>query len=308
MPNDVAILIVTYNSEQQITACLQSALDQRRNVTQQIVVVDNNSTDGTVALIREKFPMVKLLTPGQNLGFAKGVNLAARNADAEFLLLLNPDTEVLDHAVDVVVEFARAHPHYGLYGGKTLKPNGSLEPSSCWGLPSLWSLFLYAFALTTIAPRNRWLDPESLGSWPRDTVREVGIITGCFLLVGRTAWEKLAGLDERYFMYGEDADFSMRARRAGYRPVICPTAQVMHEVGQSSSTPLRKALLLYKGKACYIRTHWTGLKRSLGLGLLLIGVGVRTTAGVLLRKRDQPWKGLWQQRAEWIKGYPKGSH
>lgn len=303
MSADVAILIVTYNSEEQIAECLRSVFAQRRAVTQQVVVVDNNSTDGTVALIREQFPEVKLVTPGQNLGFAKGVNLAARNADAEYLLLLNPDTVVLDHAVDVVVEFARAHPHYGLYGGRTLRPDGRLEPSSCWGLPSLWSMALFAFGITTLAPRNRWLDPESLGGWQRDTVREVGVITGCFLLAGREIWQKLGGLDERYFMYGEDTDFSLRAWRLGYRPVICPDARVVHEVGQSSSTPLHKARLLYRGKASYVRRRWTGLPQALGLLLLQLGVGLRALASALLRGRNQTWRDLWRERKVWLAGY-----
>jgi len=308
MPKDVAILIVTYNSEQQITACLQSAIDEKGGLSQEIIVVDNNSTDGTVALIRDNFPTVQLIIPGQNLGFAKGVNLAARNADAEYLLLLNPDTVVLRNAVDKVVQFARQNPHYGLYGGKTLKIDGGLEPSSCWGSPSLWSLFLYSVGLTTVAPRNRWLDPESLGNWPRNTVREVGVITGCFLLVSKDAWSKLAGLDERYFMYGEDADFAMRARVAGYRPVIFPDAEVIHEVGKSSSTPLHKAMLLYKGKACYVRTHWTGMGRALGLGLLLLGVGIRALAGLMMPHREQTWRALWKKRTEWIAGYPISNH
>jgi len=304
MPFDVAILIVTYNSEQQITECLQSVLDQKGGLNQQIIVVDNNSQDGTVALVQSNFPSVEVVTPGQNLGFAKGVNLAARHADAEYVLLLNPDTVVLNNAIERVVHFARSNPRYALYGGRTLKPDRSLEPSSCWGSPTLYSVSLYAFGLTTLAPHNRWLDPESLGSWPRNTIREVGIITGCFLLVQRDAWQKLAGLDERYFMYGEDADFSMRARAAGYRPVIFPEAEVVHEVGKSSSTPLHKALLLYKGKACYIRTHWTGIKRALGLGFLILGVGMRAAAGTVVSRRNKAWIGLWKQRAEWIPGYP----
>ncbi len=304
MSHDVAILIVTYNSEQQIEACLQSAIDQKGRLDQQIVVVDNSSQDGTVALIKERFPTVQLVTPGQNLGFAKGVNLAARHADAEFVLLLNPDTVVLDGAVEKAVAFARANPRYALYGGRTLKPDGSLEPSSCWGSPSLWSIFLYASGLTTLAPRNRLLDPESLGGWARDSIREVGIITGCFLLVRTDAWQKLKGLDERYFMYGEDADFAMRARAAGYHPVIYPDARVIHEVGKSSSTPLHKAMLLYKGKACYMRTHWKGLKCAFGLAFLLMGVGMRAAGGVVLRSANQTWIGLWRKRSEWIKGYP----
>ena len=305
---DVAILIVTYNSEEQIEECLRSVFAERQRVRQQVIVLDNNSTDGTVALIQARFPEVKLLTPGQNLGFARGVNEAARHADADYLLLLNPDTVVVDHAIDVVVDFARKSPAYGLYGGRTLKPDGSLEPSSCWGLPSLWSTAMFACGLSTVARRNRVLDPESLGGWGRDTVREVGVITGCFLLVRRSVWQQLDGFDERFFMYGEDVDLATRARKAGYRPVICPQAQLVHEVGQSSATPLHKALLLYRGKATYIRTHWRGLRQRLGLGLLQAGVALRAAPTFL--KGSQPdttntamWAGLWKRRPEWIHGY-----
>src|SRR6478735_4359067 len=162
MKADVAIVIVTYNSEAQIRECLNSVFCQRRNISQQVIVVDNQSRDGSVELIRNEFPEVQLILPGENLGFARGVNLGARHADADFVLLLNPDTVILDHAIDVVVEFARAHSAYGLYGGRTFKPDGSLEPSSCWGAPTLWSMALFAFGITTLAPKNRWLDPESL--------------------------------------------------------------------------------------------------------------------------------------------------
>lgn len=303
MQTDVAILIVTYNSEEQIGECLRSVMQQRRSVRQEIIVVDNASSDGTVDLIRREFPEVKLVTPGKNLGFAAGVNLAARHASSDYVLLLNPDTVVLDHAIDVIVEFARQHPQHALYGGRTLKPDGSLEPSSCWGLPSLWSFAMFAFGLSTAAKRNPLLDPESLGNWQRDSVREVGIITGCFLLVEKSAWERLAGLDERYFMYGEDADFSMRAWRSGYRPVICPEARIVHEIGQSSATPLHKALLLYRGKASYVRTHWSGVRQTLGVALLKLGVGLRATLGKLTGSANRTWAELWRQRHTWSAGY-----
>ena len=147
MKADVAIVIVSYNSEDHIGACLDSVFAQRKSVNQQVIVVDNDSRDGTVSLIRERYPEVELVVPGANLGFAKGVNLGVRHANAEFVLLLNPDTVILENAVDVVVDFARKNPGHGLYGGRTLRPDGSLEPSSCWGLPSLWSMTLFAFGL-----------------------------------------------------------------------------------------------------------------------------------------------------------------
>jgi GT2 family glycosyltransferase len=308
MKADVAIVIVTYNSEAQIRECLNSVFSQRRNVSQQVIVVDNQSRDGSVELIRNEFPEVQLILPGENLGFARGVNLGARHANADFVLLLNPDTVIMDHAIDAVVEFARAHSAYGLYGGRTFKPDGGLEPSSCWGAPTLWSMALFAFGITTLAPKNRWLDPESLGAWQRDSVREVGVVTGCFLLAPAKVWEELGGLDERYFMYGEDVDLAIRARAAGYRPVICPDAKLIHEVGQSSDTPVHKTLLLYRGKASLVRTHWRGPRRCLGLFLLAAGTALRAAASSLLSARDSDaagrWQTLWNQREEWLQGYP----
>jgi GT2 family glycosyltransferase len=307
MSADVAIVIVTYNSERQIEACLQSAFDERSHIKKQVIVLDNQSSDGTVELVRERFPTAILITPERNLGFAAGVNRATCDADAEFILLLNPDTVIKDHAVERIVDFARRRPGHGLYGGRTLKDDGSLEPSSCWGLPSLWSLAMFAFGLSTIAKHNGILDPESMGRWQRDTVKEVGIITGCFLLVAKAVWKELGGFDERYFMYGEDADLAMRAHALGYRPVICPEAQLVHEVGKSSATPLHKALLLYKGKATFVRSHWKGWRRQLGLLLLATGVGLRALVGLAGLRTNNTWLGVWKERRDWLKGYQRKS-
>lgn len=308
MKADVAIVIVSYNSEDHIGACLESVFAQRKSVNQQVIVVDNDSRDGTVSFIRENFPEVQLVLPGANLGFAAGVNLGVKHSDAEFVLLLNPDTVILENAVDVIVDFARKNPNHGLYGGRTLRPDGSLEPSSCWGRPTLWSMTLFAFGLTTLAPRNRWLDPESLGNWQRDSVREVGVITGCFLLSPTAVWNQLGGLDERYFMYGEDADLAMRAYEAGYRPVICPDAKLVHEVGACSDTPVHKTMLLYRGKASLVRTHWKGLSQWLGLFFLATGTGLRAAISKLRAnpgRNDSAgrWQTLWQERNKWIGGY-----
>ncbi len=308
MSADVAIVIVSYNSAEHIGACLESVFAQRRAVSQQVIVVDNHSRDGTVDFIRENFPDVELIVPGENLGFAKGVNLGVRHSSAEFVLLLNPDTIILESAVDVIVGFARKNPGHGLYGGRTLTPDGELEPSSCWGLPTLWSMGLFAFGFTTVVPKSRFFDPESLGNWQRDSVREVGVITGCFLLAPSVVWNELGGLDERYFMYGEDADLAMRAHHAGYRPVICPDAKLVHEVGACSDTPVQKTMLLYKGKASLVRMHWSGLQRSLGLFFLVTGTGIRALASRLKfapGENDSAgrWQTLWRERKDWLQGY-----
>lgn len=305
---DVSVIVVTYNSEMDIRGCLESVFRERDHISQEVIVLDNNSSDRTASIVREEFPEVKLIIPQSNLGFAGGNNEAARHASGEFLLLLNPDTVILRNAIDRVVDFARAHPGHGLYGGRTLKVDGSLEPSSCWGLPGLWSLVMFATGLSTLFRQSPIFDPESLGRWKRDSVREVGVITGCFLLTEKAFWDQLGGFDERFFMYGEDTDLSLRCRRAGCWPIICPDAELIHAIGRSSSQPVHKALLLYTGKAEYIRRRWHGISRGLALALLAAGVRLRAlgtqAARALGRSPASPWIELWQRRREWLGGYP----
>ncbi len=302
---DVSILIVTYNSEGQIRACLKSAIDQRQSISQEIIVVDNGSQDRTAEIIRDQFPGVRLFTPEENLGFAKAVNFAAEQSQAEYFLLLNPDTVVLDHAIDKIHAFAETNPSYGFYGGRTLKKDGkTLERSSCWGQPTAWSLFLFASGLSTMFRDNSFFDPESIGGWQRDSVREVGVITGCFLLSKSEAWKAINGFDEHFWLYGEDADLAMSARKAGYRPVIYPEALVVHEVGRSS-TSTKKMIWLYRGKVSLIKKHWTGLSKFSALSFLTFGVFARSIIFGLAGKKNSHWVQGWQKRAQWISGHPR---
>jgi N-acetylglucosaminyl-diphospho-decaprenol L-rhamnosyltransferase len=306
---DVAVLIVSYNTEHLLGECLQTLNDQRGALKQQVIVVDNNSHDGSVEMIRSRFGDVELIESNENLGFARGVNLAASHANAEFLLLLNPDTVVLDHAVERLVQFARTTPGHGLYGGRTVRRDGTLERSSCWALPTAWSMTCFAFGLTTLFRNSPWFDPESMADWHRDTVREVGIVTGCLLLVPREAWLALNGLDERYFMYGEDADLAFRARNAGFRPIICPDACIVHDVGKASATRADKLLLLFRGKATLLREHFSGWRQRLVLLELLAGVGLRAMLARIGPQSNLPqadgWSRVWSERRDWIQGYPR---
>ena len=238
-------------------------------------MLDNASRDGTAEMVRSEFPQARLLALDENVGFAAGVNRAAEEAEGEYLFLLNPDTVVHEGAVANLVDFARRHPEHGLYGGRTLRPNGTVDPGSCWGCPRSGASPASRPCSTWPSGARRVFDPESLGGWQRDSVREVGVVTGCLLLVPTRLWRKLGGFDLRFFMYGEDADLSIRASRRGLRPAITPDAVVTHEVGVSSSARPDKLLLLFSGKATLLRKHWRSPKRELGLGLLLAGVGLR---------------------------------
>jgi GT2 family glycosyltransferase len=295
---EVSILIVTYNSRDAVRACLDSIHEHAGDVSSEIVVVDNASPDGTAEVIRTEFPDVRLTASDENLGFAKGVNLAAAEAEGEYLLLLNPDTVLKGRAIGNLLDFARRHPEHGVYGGQTLTPAGDVDPSSCWAQMTPWSLFCFATVLTTAFKRSRIFDPESMGHWQRDSVREVGMVTGCLLLVPRSLWRELEGFDPRFFMYGEDADFSLRAIKRGFRPVITPNSVIVHEVGTSTKFRPDKMILVLQGKTTLIRKHWPAPRRAFGLAMLWLGAGVRALLG------SPAWRHTWAARKTWLAGYP----
>ncbi len=304
---DVSILVVSYDTAELTTRCLDAIPAAAPASTTEVIVIDNASTDGSAARLRARHPCATIVANADNIGFARAVNQAARLATAPLLLLLNPDTVARPGSIDAIVAFARDHPGHGIYGGRTLDPDGRLDPRSCWGQQSLWSLVCFATMADAARRGSRVFDPESLGGWPRDTVREVGMVTGCFLLVERTAWRRLDGFDERFFMYGEDADLSLRARRAGYRPIITPAAEVVHLGAGSPIRSDHKTLLLLTARATILRHRWSPLRSRLGIGLLLAGVAFRSAAVRLDARRRpgrRPWPEAWRQRRVWAAGYP----
>jgi hypothetical protein len=259
-------------------------------------------------MIRADFPDVRVLEPAENIGFARGVNRAAELARGEHLLLLNPDALVHPGAVERLVRFASEHPEHGLYAGKNLEPDGTVNATSVRGLPSLWSLTCFATMLSAAFPGSPLFDPESLGGWKRDSVREVGAAVGSFLLVRRDVWQALGGFDPRFFMYSEDVDLCLRAAKQGRRPVFVPDAVVTHERGASTDGGAERMALIYRGKATLVRKHWPAGKRELGLSLLWTGVGLRALAATVTRRRSESgpglWRGVWRRRRTWIRGYP----
>jgi GT2 family glycosyltransferase len=300
----LAIVIVSYNTRERTLACLRSAIAEPAGLATQIIVVDNDSHDGSAEAIEQQFPDVTVIRAGDNLGFARGVNLGVAASSAEWILLLNPDTVVLPGALSSLLDFGVRHPEHGVYGGRTLREDGSTDPSSCWGAPTMWSLFCFATGLSTALPRNPVFDPESLGHWARDTVREVPIVTGCLLLIRRADFDRIGGMDERFFLYGEDAEFSIRAARHGLRPVIVPEATIVHAVGASTGARGPKMNMVMAGKVTMLRASWPGWRARMGIGLLLAGARLRSWLEAVTRRRDRMWSHVWASRALWMPGYP----
>ena len=189
--------------------CLESLYEHAGDAAFEAIVVDNASGDGTAEMVAEEFPEARLLALAENVGFARAVNLAAEEARGEYLLLLNPDTEVHPGLLDAFLSLRPKPPRGAICGGRTLRPDGRLGPGSCWGAPTLWSPFCFATALSSVFRENRLFDPESLGGWKRDSVRDVDIVTGCLLFVSSQLWQEQGGFDPRFFVYGEDADLAL---------------------------------------------------------------------------------------------------
>jgi GT2 family glycosyltransferase len=302
--NEVAVLIVSYGTRERTLACVRSVLAHPPAARTEIVVVDNDSPDGSADALEAAFPGIRVLRSGGNLGFARAVNLGAAASSAEFLLLLNPDTVVRPGALPALLAYARAHPENGVYGGRTFREDGALDPSSCWGAPTLWSLACFATGLSTAFPGSRVFDPESLGRWRRDSVREVPVVTGCLLLVRRVDFERLGGMDERFFLYGEDAEFSLRAASAGLRPVIVPEAAIVHAVGASTGARGRKMTMVLAGKVTLLRSAWPPGRARIGVGMLAAGVRLRAALEAAVHRRDRMWTHAWDHRRDWLPGYP----
>jgi N-acetylglucosaminyl-diphospho-decaprenol L-rhamnosyltransferase len=306
---ELSVLVVAYRNVELTRECLASVYAETR-ADFEVVVVDNASGDGTAEMVAAEFPQARLVALDENVGFARGNNIGAQHARGEWLLLLNPDTVVLDGALDALLAFGRANPEAGLYGGRTLYPDGRLNPTSCWGLPTLWSTFCFAAGLSTLRRGSPVFDPESLGPWKRDSVRRVGIVTGCLLLVRRDLWERLGGFDPRFWMYGEDLDLAVRTHAMGLRPMITPTATIVHVVGASSPDSGRKMTLVMRARATVMRLHWRRPAAALGIGLLVAGAGLRALGGAAVgrlrgRRGGDTWRTVWARRDEWRAGYAR---
>lgn len=316
MQSKTSILIVSYNTRELTVDCIRSVLQESRHENIEIIIVDNASTDGSADAIARHFPQVHLIRSRDNIGFACGNNLAAQHATGDTLLLLNPDTVIIDRGIERLIAFAAEHPQAGIWGGRTVFADGSLNPKSCWRVMSLWSLLGQATALSAVLPRSDWFNPEGYGGWCRDSVREVGVISGCFLLIRRDLWDRLGGFDERFFMYSEEVDLCYRARQLGARPLFTPHATIIHYGGASEAAQASKMQKLFTGKLTFVNKHWSAPKRAMALPLLLMysltrAIGYTALAGLTGAERHQrsarEWREVWRDRAKWTSGYDKGS-
>ncbi|BDI59498.1 glycosyltransferase family 2 protein [Qipengyuania nanhaisediminis] len=306
---EVTVIIVSWNTRDLTLKAIETLLDNAGDVSMHVVVWDNDSKDGSAEAIAEQFPGLRVIAHDENIGFALANNRVAEMATSEWLLLLNPDTETHPRAIENLLRFAKAHPEAGIVGGRTVFPDGSLNPASCWRKSTPWSLFCQAFGLSRMFPDSPVFNYEAIGGWRRDSVREVDIVVGCFFMIRRALWEELGGFDRKYVMYGEEADMCLRAAERGYRPMITPDAQIMHLVGASTNLRSEKQIRLMKARVSLIDDHWPAAFKPIGRALMWFWIANRRLASKLIglvsknRGDAEEWRKIWNARHEWLRGY-----
>jgi len=304
------IILVSYNTAEYTKRAIESVYAETQDTQFKIIMVDNNSQDNSVELIKNNFPDVEIIQTGKNLGFAGGVNIGAKASDSEYILLLNPDTIILEGAIDKLVSFAQKRPKAGIWGGITLNNDLSLNPNNARARLSFRTLLFSALGLSKIFNQSCFFNHDNYGCWDRKTEREVDVITGCFFLTPRKLWEELEGLDETFFMYAEEADYCIRAIKKGYQPCVTPRAKIIHHGGVSEANISGKMLKLLKGKSELINKHAKSWQKPIHKGLLLWHVFNKTMAlnlFSLVKKNKIPvrdeWRIVLNQRSQWLKGY-----
>jgi N-acetylglucosaminyl-diphospho-decaprenol L-rhamnosyltransferase len=277
---DVSVVVVTYNSMPELGRCLESVSGH------DVVVVDHGSTDGSVELVRERFPQVRLIEQ-ENRGFGAGMNTGMRAAGGRYFLLLNADAWVLGDAVEKLRAFADEHPDAAVVGPRLLNPDGSLQPS-VRGFPTLWRLATEYFFLRKLAPRSRLLNAFHGAGFDHRSMREAEWLGAACLLVRREAADDVGLFDEDFFLFSEEVDWCWRFREAGWKVLFFPGAEVVHVFTASYSPSLFNELV--RGHLRFLAKHRSARAAERARRLLLVALRVR---GIVFRGE----KGAMYQRA-----------
>jgi GT2 family glycosyltransferase len=242
----VAIVIVNWNTKDILRDCINSIYKETKGTEFEIIVVDNNSSDGSQEMIKKEFSKVKLIANKENKGFAAANNQGIRTAKGRYILLLNSDTLILDNAITKTIRFADKHPRIGITGCKILNLDKTLQ-RSCFMFPSILNMFLSATYLYKIFPKNRFFGRELMTWWDHNEIKNVNVVMGSFMLVKGEAIKEVGLMDEQYFMYTEETDWCCQFNKKGWKITFCPCAEIIHLGGQSSKKAKSKMTLQLRG-------------------------------------------------------------
>lgn len=278
---DVSVIIISWNTKQHLLNCLNS-LSNSKGYTQEIIVVDNGSSDGSCEAVENQFPEVRLIRNKENLGFAKANNIGIRASTGRYVCLVNSDVIVLENCIKSLVEFMDRNPNAGMAGPRILNPDRTLQVS-CRHFPSVWNNLCQALGLNRLFPKSPLFSDWFMDYWDHDSTRSVDVLSGCFWMVRRKTIDEVGLLDENFFFYGEDIDWCRRFHNDSWDVVFYPEAEAIH-IGRASSSnaPVRFYIELQKADLRYWRKHHGRLGQSAYWMIILLRQSVRLPVYALI--------------------------
>ncbi len=282
----LSVIIVNYNVKYFLEQCLRSVLKASRNIETEIFVVDNNSSDDSIAYLTPLFPEVIFIANNDNPGFSKANNQAIELARGKYILLLNPDTVVEEDTFSNVCRFMDEHPDAGALGVKMLDGNGNFLPESKRGFPSPWNSFCKIFGLSKLFPKSPFFAKYHLRYLDENQIHEVDVLAGAFMLLRKSVLDKTGLLDETFFMYGEDIDLSYRITLAGYKNYYLPTP-IIHYKGESTKKDIKYVKIFYQSMIIFFNKHYPHYSKLYTV-LIHMAIYIRASIhalSILIRKK-----------------------
>lgn len=253
---DLSIIIVCWKVKNLLKKCLESIYHETKNIKFEVFVIDNDSQDGTDEMVKKNFPRIKLIVNYKNVGFARANNQAIQEAKGDFVLLLNPDTEIIENALEKMVSFMKKNQEVGIAGCQLLNPDGTIQPSAR-KLPDLLSHIIILLKLHNFLPHLKSIKNYYMLNWPHNQVKEVDQIMGAFFLIRYEVIRKIGLLDNNFFIWYEEVDYCQRVKKAGWKVIYTPEAHIIHKKGKSfeQQFPIKKQLIFNKSILYYFKKH-----------------------------------------------------
>ncbi len=283
---DLSIIIVNYNVKEFLQNLLNSIEKTSSNISKEIIIVDNASDDGSIEVIKDKFPFVKLIENKTNLGFGRANNQGLKIAKGRFILLINPDCIVSEDTFDKMISFFEEHQDCGLAGCKILNSDGTLQLACRRSFPGPWTSFTKVTGLSNIFPNSIIFARYNLTYLDENKSYEVDAVSGSFMMIRKEAYEKTGGFDEKFFMYGEDLDLCYRVQKNGYKVYYNNDTQIIHYKGESTKrSNLDETKLFYDAMHLFVKKHLSSfpiveliLRSAIGFRKLFAFIGKRKIA------------------------------
>lgn len=250
---------MNYNVKAFLENLLDSIGKATRNIAAEVIIVDNASDDGSVEMLREKYPDINVIANDDNRGFSKANNQGLAVAKGKYMLLLNPDTLVQEDTFETMIQFFEENPQAGMAGCKVLNPDGTLQLASRRSFPGPWNSFCKLTGLSSIFPKSRLFARYNLTYLDENQTYEVDAISGSFMMLRREVYEKTGGLDERFFMYGEDLDWCYRVQKEDWKVCYVHTTQIIHYKGESAKrSAFNETRVFYDAMHRFVQKHYSG--------------------------------------------------